>query len=89
MVHGFNCKEDKPVLFKKKFFNNIYLIGAFLIGFVLITAVMTVPFLHTVFKVQTLTITQLLIVYGLAALNLPIIQLMKAIKQAVKNKKNK
>ena len=89
LVHGFNCKEDKPVLFKKKFFNNIYLIGAFLIGFVLITAVMTVPFLHTVFKVQTLTITQLLIVYGLAALNLPIIQLMKAIKQAVKNKKNK
>lgn len=89
LVHGFNCKEDKPVLFKKKFFNNIYLIGAFLIGFVLITAVMTVPFLHTVFKVQTLTITQLLIVYGLAALNLPIIQLMKAIKQAMKKKKNK
>ena len=31
LVHGFNCKAKKPVLFTKKFFNNIYLIGAFLI----------------------------------------------------------
>ncbi len=87
LVHGFNCKEDKPVIFTNKFFNNIYLIGAFLIGFVLITCVMTVPFLQGMFKVQTLTLTQLLIVYGLAAANLPIIQLMKAVKQAFKKKK--
>ncbi len=63
------------------------MIGAFLIGFVLITCVMTVPFLQGMFKVQTLTLTQLLIVYGLAAANLPIIQLMKAVKQAFKKKK--
>ena len=80
LVHGFNCKSDYPVIFSKRFWNNIYLIGAFLLGLVLITCVMTIPALDEVFKVQTLTFTQLLIVYGLALVNLPIIQLMKKIK---------
>ena len=73
LVHGFNCKSDYPVIFSKRFWNNIYLIGAFLLGLVLITCVMTIPALDEVFKVQTLTFTQLLIVYGLALVNLPII----------------
>ena len=76
LVHGFNCKSDYPVIFSKRFWNNIYLIGAFLLGLVLITCVMTIPALDE----QTLTFTQLLIVYGLALVNLPIIQLMKKIK---------
>ena len=80
LVHGFNWKSDYPVIFSKRFWNNIYLIGAFLLGLVLITCVMTIPALDEVFKVQTLTFTQLLIVYGLALVNLPIIQLMKKIK---------
>ena len=80
LVHGFNCKSDYPVIFSKRFWNNIYLIGAFLLGLVLITCVMTIPALDEVFKVQTLTFTQFLIVYGLALVNLPIIQLMKKIK---------
>lgn len=80
LVHGFNCKSDYPVIFSKRFWNNIYLIGAFLLGLVLITCVMTIPALDEVFKVRTLTFTQLLIVYGLALVNLPIIQLMKKIK---------
>ena len=80
LVHGFNCKSDYPVIFSKRLWNNIYLIGAFLLGLVLITCVMTIPALDEVFKVQTLTFTQLLIVYGLALVNLPIIQLMKKIK---------
>lgn len=87
LVHGFNCKCDEPLLFKKRFFNNIYLIGAFLIGFVLITCVMTVPALQSIFKVQTLTMGQLWTVYGMAAVNLPLIQLMKKIKLVFKNRK--
>lgn len=77
LVHGFNCKAAKPVIFTKRFFNNIYLIGAFLIGFALITAVMTIPALQGMFKVVTLNMSQLLTVYGLALLNLPVIQLLK------------
>lgn len=80
LVHGFNCKSDYPVIFSKRLWNNIYLIGAFLLGLVLITCVMTIPALHGIFKVQPLTFTQLLIVYGLALVNFPVIQLMKKIK---------
>lgn len=77
LVHGYNCKAHRPVLFKKGFFNNIFLQGAFLIGFLLMNGVLLIPQLHNVFKVQTLEISQLLTVYGLALLNLPVIQLLK------------
>ena len=80
LVHGYNCKSKSPILFKKGFFNNKCLQGAFLIGFVLITLVVTMPFLQTMFKVQTLTMPQLFTVYGLALANLPIIQLLKWIR---------
>lgn len=80
LFHGYNCKADRPVLFKKGFFNNIYLQGAFLIGFVLITGVLTIPALHGIFSVTTLNITQLFTVYGLAILNIPVIQCLKAIR---------
>ena len=84
LFHGFNCKSNRPVVFTKRVFNNIYLIGAFVIGMILITLVVTVPGLHNIFKVQTLTLSQLLTVYGLAALNLPIIQTIKAIRAKVR-----
>ena len=81
LVHGFNCKSDRPMMFSKKLWNNIYLIGAFLIGFVLITSVLTIPALQNVFKVVTLNVTQLFTVYGIALLNLPVIQLLKWIRK--------
>ena len=82
LFHGFNCKSEKPVLFTKKMKNNKWLIGAFALGAVLITGVLTLPALQNLFKVQTLT--QLGIVYLYAFLSLPIIQLCKWIK----NRKN-
>lgn len=83
LVHGFNCKAARPVLFTKRFFNNMYLIGAFLIGLVLITGVMTVPALRGIFQVVSLDMQQLFTVYGLALLNLPVIQLLKWIRGQV------
>ena len=84
LVHGFNCKSNKPVIFTKRFFNNIYLIGAFVLGLLLITGVLMIPGLHNLFSVYTLDGAHLLIVYGLALLNLPIIQLMKWIREHLK-----
>ena len=77
LFHGFNCKSNKPVVFTSRVFNNPYLIGAFLLGLVLITVVLMVPGLHEIFKVQTLTLSQLFTVYGLAFINIPVIQLIK------------
>ena len=81
LVHGFNCKANKPVIFTRRFCNNRYLIGAFILGWLLITSVLMIPPLHGIFKVQTLSIVQLMMVYGLALLNLPIIQLLKYIRK--------
>ena len=50
------------------------------------TMVVMIPGLHSIFKVHTLNLTQLLIVYGLAAVNIPIIQILKAIRLALKKK---
>lgn len=82
LVHGFNCKSSRPVLFTKRFFNNIYLIGAFLIGLVMITGVLVIPGLQGIFKVASLNMGQLLTVYGLALLNLPVVQLLKWIRNS-------
>ena len=81
LVHGFNCKDDKTVIFTKRFFNNKYLIGAFVLGMILITSVLMIPGLHGMFKVVTLSLKQLMTVYGLALLNLPVIQGMKYLKE--------
>ena len=80
LVHGFNCKANKPIIFTKRFWNNTYLIGAFVLGWLLITGVLMIPALQEMFKVQTLTVAQLMTVYGLALLNLPVIQLLKWIR---------
>lgn len=77
LVHGFNCKSTRPVLFTKTFFNNKYLLGAFAIGLVLMSGVMLIPALQSIFKVQTLTLAQLFTVYGLALAHLLVIQTMK------------
>lgn len=84
LVHGFNCKDDRPVVLSKKLWNNKYLLGAFALGLCLITAVLMIPACSGVFQVQTLTGTRLLIVYGLALLNLPIIQIIKMVRIKMK-----
>lgn len=81
LFHGYNCKTQKPILFKKGFFNNRALQSAFAIGFLLLNAVLLIPALHSLFKIHPLEISQLLTIYGLAFVNLPIIQILKAIRQ--------
>lgn len=88
LFHGFNCKSDHPVLFTKKFFNNKWLLGAFMLGAALITAVLTVPGLETVFKVETLNLAQLGTVYLYAFAALPIIQLIKWVRNRMTRTKS-
>lgn len=77
LVHGFNCKSERPVLFTRNFYNNKFLWFAFLAGFLMLNLVLLVPVLHPVFAVTALSFQQLLTIYGLALLNLPVIQLLK------------
>lgn len=81
LVHGFNCKSDKPVWFTKKMWNNKSMIGAFLVGFVLLNAVLLVPALQGIFAVAPLTIAELLIVYGLSLGTFVVVQILKMIRK--------
>ena len=80
LFHGYNCKSDHPVIFTKRFFNNKWMQGAFALGAILITAVLTIPGLHQVFKVETLNFEQLGTVYLYAFACFPIIQLLKWVR---------
>ena len=81
LVHGFNCKSDKPVWFTKKMWNNKSMIGAFFVGFVLLNAVLLVPALQGIFAVAPLTIAELLTVYGLSLSTFVIVQILKMIRK--------
>ena len=77
LLHGYNCKAGKPEIFTGEFFDNRFMQGAFLSGFVLLTAVLAVPVLHGFFAVQTLKIGELLAVYGLSGVSMLVIQGLK------------
>lgn len=81
LVHGFNCKSDKPVWFTKKMWNNKSMIGAFFVGFVLLNAVLLVPALQGIFAVAPLTIAELLTVCGLSLGTFVIVQILKMIRK--------
>ena len=81
LVHGFNCKSDKPVWFTKTMWNNKSMIGAFFVGFVLLNAVLLVPALQGIFAVAPLTVAELLTVYGLSLGTFVIVQILKMIRK--------
>lgn len=84
LFHGFNCKSDRPVVFTKKVWNNKALWGAFILGMLFITGAICIPAVDHIFKVQTLGLAQIATVYGLAFLNIPVIQLIKLIQTKLK-----
>ena len=86
LFHGFNCKSDHPVILTKQFLNNPWLLSAFALGAAFITAVLTLPGLHHVFKVETLDLVQLGFVYLYAFASLPIIQLLKWIRTKLRKR---
>ena len=80
LFHGFNCKAAEPVLFTRKFWNNPSLLGAFLIGAVLLFAVLLVPPLAGVMQAVALPRRLLLAIPGLAIGSMLVIQLLKALR---------
>lgn len=81
LFHGFNCKNDRPVLFKKEMFNNVYLIGAFIIGMLLLNGVLFINGLHGLFQIAPLTGAMLGQIYALSIGSMLVIQLLKALRR--------
>ena len=73
-------KSNAEDIIQREYSYRRFVQGAFVLGAVLITAVLTIPGLHHVFQVETLNPAQLGCVYLYAFASLPIIQLLKWIR---------
>lgn len=80
LFHGFNCRNDHSI-FRLGFKNNLFSLGAFVIGVLLLALILFVPALHSLFSVQTLEGMQYLLIAVLAILPTVIIQIIKVIKE--------
>ena len=81
LFHGFNCKDARPVLFTRTFWNNKYLLGAFAVGAALLAAVLLVPFLKPLFQVAQLSLGLIGVIVGLSLGSMLVIQLLKMIRR--------
>lgn len=77
LIHGFNCKSKEPVIFTNKMFNNIYIWGAFFVGFILLNIVLLVPALFGLFEITPLSTNLILTIYGISLLTFVVNQIIK------------
>ena len=84
LFHGFSCKEDKPVMFTSRMFDNRFGLIAFGAGFALISAVLLIKPIHSFFKVVSLSWGLFGAVYGLAFASMLTVQIIKSVITRVK-----
>lgn len=83
LFHGFNCRSRHSI-FKLGFTSNLYSVAAFFVGVFLLSFVLFVPFMHSLFSVEVLTGLQIGFIGLLAVIPTIIIQLIKVISERVK-----
>ena len=83
LFHGFNCRSDSSI-FKIGFTSTLASIGAFVLGVLLLSLVIFVPGLHSLFAVADIVAPQAGIVLALAAAPTILIQIIKVIIEKIK-----
>ncbi|MBM6860005.1 cation-translocating P-type ATPase [Clostridium saudiense] len=86
LFHGFNCR-GKNSIFRLGVFGNKYAWGAFGIGLILLNAVLFVPFLQSLFQVESLSLNQYGLIYLLAVIPTIIIQTVKIVNENIADRK--
>ena len=86
LFHGFNCRGRESI-FELGLFSNIYSVGAFVVGVLLLAFVLFVPFMQPLFSVEVLTGAQVGFIGLLAFIPTVIIQLVKVIYSQIKKNK--
>lgn len=85
LFHGFSCKSDKPVIFTKRLWDNKFTLLAFAVGMLLINAVLWVPALRGIFKIESdLSAVLICCIYGFSFGSMLLIQAVKGIVSAIK-----
>ena len=80
LLHGFNCRGEHSIL-TLGFRNNMYSLGAFVLGLILFAAVLFLPPVAGLFSVVSLTAGQYISILLLALIPTAIIQLIKIIAE--------
>ena len=83
LFHGFNCRSRHSI-FKLGFTSKLYSVAAFFVGVSLLSFVIFVPFMHSLFSVEVLTGLQIAFIGLLAVIPTIIIQLIKVIAEHIK-----
>lgn len=83
LFHGFNCRSELSI-FKIGFKSNMWSIGAFFLGIVLLAIVLLVPVMQRMFMVADLSWLQIGCIAGLACLPTVVIQVIRKIKEIMK-----
>lgn len=83
LFHGFNCRSDKSI-FKLGFKSNLWSVGAFGLGVLLLALVLFIPPLQSMFSVVPLAPKLVLFILLFAFLPTLIIQIYKVIRENVK-----
>lgn len=86
LVHGFNSKSDKCILFRREMWNNRYLNLAFVAGFAILNLVLFAPGLSSLFGVEYMNSFYLAVIYGCSVLNLFEIQFIKFIADKIRKR---
>ena len=81
--HGFSCKSEEPVLFRKQMINNPFGLLAFFAGMILINAVLLVPPLKSLFSIASLTGLQYAWIHIFRFGSMILIQIVKFVKSVV------
>ena len=79
LFHGFTCRSDYSI-FRIKFTSNMWSIGAFVTGVLLLAIVLFVPVLHTLFAVETLKAAQIGWIVLLAVIPTALIQAVRVLR---------
>ena len=84
LFHGFDCKAAEPVLFTRRFWSNLPLLGAFAVGSLLLTAALAIPGLQHLMQATPLPWFLALAIPLLAAGSMVVIQFLKWVRTRMK-----
>ncbi len=77
LLFAFNVRSFKKTIFRKDIFSNRYLVGAVIIGLLLLISAIYVPFLQKILGTQSMTFYEWLIIAGLGLVETTLIAFSK------------
>ncbi len=80
LFHGFSCRSEESLI-KIGIFSNIYTVGAFISGMILVSIIVFIPFVSRIFGVQPLSMIQFGTIMLLAFIPTVLVQISKYVRR--------